>query len=217
MTRIALLVALALTVAGCNNKIKKYADKIDAMSVYHAMEAGGPSVSLGRWALPEGAQGETAESVANALLAAFEFEMAQRLAQVLRPVSLSEIAAGSATQAMNNNGPYPVDPQSRWQLHLDLVDYGVSGGVGSEATVYVNLDAQVYGPKGKRIWRRGVYCSQPLAPNLGAPGSVAQTAANVAVISGMTDRELRQAFDDVATWCGREAVDRLRGTVSRAK
>lgn len=216
MKRVTALLVLAL-LAGCNNKIKKYADQIDNMSVYQQMEATGPTVALGRYEVPANAGPNAAETAANAIITAFEVEMAQRLDRVLAPKKLSEITLDSATQAMNNQGPYPVNQESRWQFHFDMVEYGISGGLGSPVVAHVDIDAQVFGPKGKRIWRRYVSCETPLGPDLPMADNISQTAVNIGTLAGMTDADLRQAFDAAAERCGRETVDRLRGTISRAK
>lgn len=225
MKRPTLLLALVFTVlwtgAGCNNKIKKYADKIQSMSVYQATSATRPSVDLGHWDLPlddkgNPIPGETAESVANAVIDAFSIELAGRVDREINPERLTEALVASATDAMNQRGPYPVDPQSRWQLQLTLFSYGLDGGVHSDATAFVAIDAEVFGPKGKRIWRRQVSCADRVGPSLPS-GGVAQTAVNMAALAKISDRELRSVFDSVADRCGAEVVDHLRQTVSRAK
>lgn len=211
----AAMLALA---GGCNNKIKKYANQIDAMSVDQQNTAGPPQISLGRIAAPaEDAAATGAATAGNMVIEVFEVQMVTRLSGLVSPGELSKVSRESAILAMNNRGPYPVNPESRWQLVLTTTGWGISADLEQPASAWILIDASAYGPKGKRIWRRSVQCNRDMTPYMPSAQSATQAAVNIGMISGMSDADLLSVYDDVARQCGQQVADRLNTTIQRAK
>ncbi|MCB9741655.1 MAG: hypothetical protein H6741_01995 [Alphaproteobacteria bacterium] len=208
----------ALLLPGCNNKIKKYHDKIDAMDVTHHNSAGAPGVALGRLEpVTDGAAAQGAAAGGNVAIEVFEVEMATRVAKTIQPDDLAKASGNAARKYMEESGPYPVSEESNWRLEITTLDWGITADVDQPAQAWVSLDASAYGPKGKRIWRRSLVCQQPLVPDLAAASDVTQTAVNIGSVRAMTDEELWQAFRAVSRECGREVGEKLNRTIAKAR
>lgn len=208
---------LALS-GGCNNKIKKYADQINAMSVDQQNTAGPPQVSLGRIAAPvEDAAATGAATAGNMVIEVFEVQLITRLSGLVSPGELAKVSRETATNAMNSSGPYPVDESSRWRLVLTTTGWGISADVDQPASAWISIDASAYGPKGKRIWRRSVSCSRDLSGYMPSGMATTQTAVNIGMVTGMSDADLLAVYDDVARQCGQDVASRLNSTIQRAK
>lgn len=218
MTKLVPLVALALLAMGCNSKIKKYADNIESMALYTQQQAPMPGVNMGSASVPvDGVAAEVANAATGVIIDGFEIEMANRLNKIIEPDKLTERMGASVEDFMNTKGPYPVNPESRWQLYVNMNGWGLSASESSVASAYMYLDIEGYGPKGKRIYRRSMTCTIPLSSYVGLSVGAAQTAANIGAITAMSDKELRKVFQDLAEYCGREAAMQLKQVVGRAK
>ncbi|MCB9763099.1 MAG: hypothetical protein H6739_25080 [Alphaproteobacteria bacterium] len=218
MTRALLLAAALVALGGCNNKIRKYANNIDNMAVSGVNQAGPPQVSLGRMAAPtEDAAAQGAAAAGNVVIEVFEVEMVTRLSQLVSPTDLTEASTTAVGNAMDKNGPYPVDESSRWQFQVGVTGFGVQGDIDDPAHAWISLDASAYGPKGKRIWRRSLHCQQDLAAYMASATGVTQTALNIGMIRAMSDEDLLGVYDQLARQCGRDAAAKLNRTIQKAK
>lgn len=217
------LLGLALVAsAGCNAKIKKYATRIDAMSVTADAGMGDVRVNMGDFVAPEGAgeAGAAAVTAGNVAVDIAEGELEARLRGLLDADALARASGERLVGYMTEVGPFPADEGSRWKLFIEVNAMGIEGGVGQEASAFVTVNAEAVGPKGRRIWTDYETCRQPLGPHVDNT-DVMSSAVNVGIaigtLKGMSNAELNAIFETLAVDCGREVGESLNRVIQKGR
>ena len=100
-------------------------------------------------------------------------------------------------------------------MEVVVAFWGVGADYNNVAEAELQLDVSLFSPEGERIWRRQISCGRDLAPNL--YWDARQIAANLGVITSMTDREIQEVYRSLTADCAEDLEDRWRRDVRRAR
>lgn len=209
------LVGLSMLL-GCNNRIKKYAPRIEGMSMSSHDNTGGPSVSLGRLEAPgegAGAAQVAAVTAGNMTIEVAEVELLARLDRRVAMPQVSASVGAAMANRMQKQGPFPVDATSRWRIETSVNSWGIDGDIDQAAEAWVSVGARGFGPKGRRIWSTGVRCERELVGYLPGAEQATQTALNIGMLRAIEDEVLVGVYDELAKECGRELAGRLNRVI----
>jgi len=219
MTRPLSLLAL-MWILGCNAKLAKHVGEVDDFSVKVRHEQVQPGVSLGELANSEPeqegvARKEVLNSGANVAIDAFEQGFTMRLSSLMDLHKMAKKVGKSTRTSLDKAGPFPLDQKSDWSMELMITQWGVGSGLSGAAQAEMRIYAGFFTPAGERIWKKSVGCTWDLAPNIS--WNTAQVTTNLATLTAMPDRKLKQTYMDLSAACGRALANAFREDVNRAK
>ena len=213
------IVVAALLFSGCANKLKHHVGDIDSISV-HAREGDvNPSVDLGDLPAPDDSEDTEGvrvnRTVGHVAIEVFETSFAIRLLQLVDNRQMARRVAEGFRESFPQGRPLPVRPGSDWDMEVRVVNWGVGADFNNVAEAELQLDVSLFSPEGERVWRRQISCGHDLAPDL--YWDVRQIAANLGVISSMTDRQIQQVYRSLTVACAENLEERWRVDVRRAR
>jgi hypothetical protein len=210
----------AVLFVGCGPKLHNYVNNIDNLSIHAERSGIYPVVDFGEFESDVNDDGvitgmEYIAEGQNLAVDAATDAFASRLDSQVQQRELAADVASNARQAMGEGNPFPLSPQSSWNMAVSIVEWGVSPGFNGSADAFMNIFAELIGPTGDQAWRDSVSCRRDLAPDTFTAAS--QISANVAAMMALGDQAIIHTFNQLAQECGRELTEEFRGDVIRAR
>jgi hypothetical protein len=205
---------------GCGPKFHNYVNNIDNVSVHAERTGVYPLVDFGEFESDRNDDGritgsEHAIEGHNLAIDAATIAFASRLDSQVHQRELAADVASNARQAMDGGNPFPLSPQSSWNMAVSIVEWGVSPGFSGSADAFMRVYAELVGPSGDQAWRDRVSCRRDLAPDTFTTAS--QISANLAAMMALGDQVIIHTFNELAAECGRELAAEFRRDVARAR
>ena len=205
---------------GCGPKLHNYVNNIDNVSIHAERVDVYPEVDFGELESDRNDDGRItgAEHIIegqNLAVDAATVAFASRLDSQVQQRELAADVASNTRQSMDGGNPFPLSPQSSWNMAVSISEWGVSPGFSGSADAYMRVFAELIGPTGDQAWRQSVSCRRDLAPDTFTTSS--QIRANVAAMMALGDQVIVHTFNQLAAECGRELAVEFRGDVVRAR
>lgn len=217
-TTTAMLVLAGVT--GCGPKLHKFVDNIDSVSVHAERTGLQPEVDFGEFEADRNHDGTLngAEHIIegqNIAIDVSAMAFSTRLDSQVEQRRLIGSAASNARTAMEGGRPFPLNPQSGWNMAVSIHEWGVSPGWSGSVDAYIILVAELTSPSDEPAWREYVTCRRDMAPETFTNAS--QIAANIAAMVSMSDEAIKHTFNELAAECGRNLAQEFREDVRRAR
>jgi len=221
--RIMVMFLAPLTTAmfvGCGPKFHKHVNHIDNVSIHAERTGVYPTVDFGEFDSDRNDDGRVtgAEHIIegqNIAVDAATVAFASRLDSQVQQRELAADVASNARQSMEGGTPFPLNPQSSWNMAVSIVEWGVSPGFSGSADAFMRVYAELIGPSGDQVWRDSVSCRRDLAPDTFTNAS--QISANVSAMMALGDQVITQTFNHLAGECGAQLAVEFREDVNRAR
>ncbi len=203
------LLSSAMLGTACHAKFKKYAPTIDSVDV-QVLTSSGPSVYLGRLDSGEGLVADIVDTVVNVSQAVNEAQVANRIAAAVEIGRTNEALERGFARTLQDGPPFPyVEDSGAARVQMEVVSYGMQAPyLGAQASFNYDIRVRIY--KGaERVYSARTGCDTAA----GYPDELSQAldlVNNRQQIDALTDKEIQDAFDAVAQWCGQEIVRKLR-------
>ncbi len=218
MKRVGLVLVVALCGVGCNLKLKKHVADIDDVAIKVRHQQVQPSVSVGELDATDSEDGEGVAPVnagENLAIEAFEQGFTLRLSHLMDTQKMAKKVGKATRSSLEKASPIPLDQRSDWSVELMITEWGVGSGYSGAAQAQMRVNAAFFTPAGERIWKKSIGCSWDLAPNIS--WNTVQIATNLATLTAMQDRPLREAYMNLSGSCGRALANEFREDVRKAQ
>ena len=199
----------SLSLSACRtNLLPEYLPKVESTHVITYANTY-PVVNIGE-SRQEGAVGQLAGAASFGLT----IELQQRLQKVVDVEGVATLVSDSFTQELTPSFGFsyedePQDADTRIVIDIEAFGFEASS-IESPLYYFVEADvSMVYNPENKLIWEYSTTLRQPINENHFFGGAVG-SATNIGAVAGLTDDEIVEVFNDLATYAGAELVHQMR-------